>query len=133
MQKLTLSADVIIGSVVGVLTKHHPINWCKLQAMAGEDTDHGGKNSIAIETEPWFFNDWIASGIYNDLMDLTNTWALEDAWDITGGLTIKQLYEVFGPNMDAFCSYRQEIISRYGLNEADVIEIFNQNNAQGCL
>ena len=65
-------------------------------------------------------------------MDIENTDVTED-WDRTGGLTIKQLYEVFGPNMDAFCSYRQGIISRYGLNEADVIEIFNQNNAQGCL
>ena len=91
------------------------------------------RNRNAIERERWFFNEWIASGIYNDLIDTTNTDQFENIWDRTGGLTIQQLYEVFGPNMDAFCSYRQEIISRYGLNEADVNEIFWRNGALGCL
>lgn len=91
------------------------------------------RNSIAIEREAWFFNDWIASGIYNDLMDVTNTWPLEDGWDRTGGLSIQQLYEPLGPSIDFFCEYEWEIISRYGLNQGDVDDIFVNNNAGGCL
>jgi hypothetical protein len=90
------------------------------------------QNSVALEQEPWFFNDWIASGIYNDLMDRVNTDLSED-WDRTGGLTIKQLYEALGPNIDTFCKYEGQILSRYGLNATDVDLIFFRNRAGACL
>lgn len=87
----------------------------------------------ALEREPWFFNNWIASGIYNDLMDVINADPAENIWDRTGGLTIRQLYEALGPNIDFFCDYEWEIINSYGLNTGDVDEIFVNNGAGGCL
>jgi hypothetical protein len=89
-------------------------------------------NNDALEREPWFFNDWIASGIYNDLMDVVNTWAPENIWDRTGGLTIQQLYEALGPNVNSFCNYEGQIITRYGLNANDVEEILINNRAGAC-
>lgn len=52
----------------------------------------GGTSSFidyqtALEREIWFFNAWIPTGIYNDLMDLNNTDPFENAWDITEGLS----------------------------------------------
>ena len=103
-------------------------------------TTFGGWNFLALirfddalEREPWFFNDWIATGIYNDLMDVANVDPFENGWDRTGGLTIRQLYEAFGPDIDSFCEYEFEIINRYGLNMLDVDEIFIRNRAGGCL
>ncbi len=89
-------------------------------------------NRDALEWERWFFNDWIASGIYNDLMDVVNADPTE-FWDRTGGLTIQQLYDALGPDIDFFCDYEWEIINRYGLNVNEVDEIFWNNGAGGCL
>lgn len=83
----------------------------------------------ALEREPWFTNNWIASGIYNDLIDVANANPAEDVWDRIGGLTIQQLYEPFGPDIDNYCAYRNELITRYGLNGADALEIFTNNLA----
>lgn len=89
-------------------------------------------NRNALERERWFFNNWISSGIYNDLMDLANTDPTE-FWDRIGGLSIQQLYEALGPNIDFFCNYEWEIINRYGLSTGDVDDIFFNNGAGGCL
>ena len=66
-------------------------------------------------------------------MDVANVDPFENGWDRTGGLTIRQLYEAFGPDIDSFCEYEFEIINRYGLNMLDVDEIFIRNRAGGCL
>lgn len=114
----------------------HP-NGEKLSRWAGSAPPVFGSafmtNRNALERERWFFNDWIASGIYNDLMDVANADPFENIWDRTGGLSIQQLYEALGPNIDFFCDYEWEIINRYGLNVNDVDEIFWRNGAGGCL
>ena len=97
---------------------------------------NGQKNSVwaggfirfddALEREMWFFNEWIPTGVYNDLIDITNTWPLEDIWDRTGGLNIQQLYNAFGPSIDEVCDYENEILKLYpwlGWNEVNEIFI----------
>ena len=84
--------------------------------------------NIALEREVWFFNEWIPTGIYNDLIDVTNSSPPEDFWDATGGLTILQLYQALGPKIDEVCIYRREILERYPqLPINDVNEIFIQH------
>lgn len=88
----------------------------------------------ALEEEQWFFNDWVVSGFYHDLMDLVNSDPAEDNWDAIGGLTIQQLYEALGPNIDSFCGYQNEIMTRYNwLTIQDIERIFFRNGAGGCL
>lgn len=89
----------------------------------------------ALETERWFFNDWIATGIYNDMMDINNTDPNENGWDRIGGLTIQQLYNGLGPNIDFFCDYEWNLFALYPwLNLGDMDEVFIRNNAHGgCL
>jgi hypothetical protein len=101
--------------------------------LTGTFTPFAIRFAEALEREAWFFNTWISTGVYHDLMDVVNTWPLEDGWDLTGGLTIQQLYEALGPNIDFFCDYEWEIINRYGLNIVDVDQIFQNNGAGGCL
>jgi hypothetical protein len=80
---------------------------------------------VALEREIWFANNWIPTGVYNDLIDVTNTDILEDDWDRTGGLTIRQLYEVLSPNVNSPCNYQFETLRLYPfLNIVDVNEIF---------
>jgi hypothetical protein len=89
-------------------------------------------NVDALEIEEWYANTWISCGIYNDLMDVVNT--ANEPWDVTGGLTIQQLYEALGPNIDNFCAYKWQIFTRYGLNDLALGQIFINNNAfHGCL
>ena len=56
-----------------------------------------------------------------------------EVWDVTCGLTIRQLYNALGANIDSFCKYEFEIINRYGLVVTAVDEIFQRNNAGECL
>ncbi len=113
----------------------HP-NGEKLSRWAGSAPPNFGSafilNSDAVERERWFSNDWIATGVYNDLIDITNADPFE-TWDVIGGLTIRQLYQALGPNVDNFCDYEFEIINRYGLDAGSVDAIFFNNNAGGCL
>ncbi len=78
----------------------------------------------ALEREIWFFNNWIPTGVYNDLMDVINNDPDENSWDRTGGLKIKELYEAFGPKVDRICVYETEILRMYpwlGFNEVNEI------------
>ena len=63
---------------------------------------------VALEGEPWFFNDWIPTGIYNDLVDVGNNPA--EPWDTTGGATIQQLWSAFNSNVDTMCKYQEEFL-----------------------
>ena len=108
--------------------RNHP-NGVKLSRWAGNNFI---RFDMALERETFYFNDWIGTGIYNDLIDIDNTWVFEDNWDRIGGLSIKQLYDAFGPNVDEFCLYFEQIVNRYGLDPQQVNEIFARNNA-GCL
>lgn len=88
----------------------------------------------ALERETWFFNNWIPTGIYNDLMDVNNTDPFENTWDRTGGLTIQQLYQALGPNIDFPCDYHFEILRLYPfLNGNEVDDIFVVGHGVGCL
>ena len=100
--------------------RHHP-NGQKLSNWQGDFLRY----DIALEEELWFFNDWIPTGIYNDLIDVTNNDVNEDLWDLTGGLTIQQLYFALSPKIDEICLYRQEILNLYPwLDTNEVNEIF---------
>lgn len=87
----------------------------------------------ALEREMWFFNNWIPTGVYNDLMDIANNDPIENVWDRTGGLTIQQLYQAFGPDVDFMCNYFTRITTLYPfLNFNDVNDIFVEHGV-GCL
>lgn len=104
--------------------RNHP-NGQKVSVWAGGFI----RFDVALEQEPWFFNNWIPTGVYNDLIDVVNTDPNENIWDITGGLTIQQLYEVLGPDVDFMCEYMNLVIRRYpALNPNDINEIFERNN-----
>ena len=98
----------------------------------------GGTSSLidyrtALERETWFFNDWIPTGVYNDLMDVNNTWAPENFWDRIGGLSINQLYNAFGPDVDFMCDYQEEIIRLYPfLGRNNVEDIFRIGHNINC-
>ncbi len=103
--------------------RNHPMGE-KLSAWRGDFL----RFDDALEEEFWFFNNWIPTGIYNDLMDINNNDIDEDIWDRTGGLTIKQLYQAFGPKIDEICIYRNEIIGLYPwLGRSEVNEIFERH------
>jgi len=88
---------------------------------------------FALEQEMWFFNNWIPTGVYNDLIDVNNTDPFENIWDRTGGLTIQQLYQAFGPDIDFPCDYESEILRLYPfLNINDVNDIFIRHGV-ACL
>jgi hypothetical protein len=88
---------------------------------------------IALEQEIWFFNEWIVTGIFNDLIDINNTLADENFWDRTGGLTIQQLYLALGPNIDFICLYQDEIIRLYPfLGRRNVENIFRVGHLINC-
>ena len=75
----------------------------------------------ALEREIWFFNNWIPTGIYNDLIDVTNNDPTEDNWDNVGGLSIQQLYQVLGPKIDEICIYRRELLGAYPFLDQNLV------------
>jgi hypothetical protein len=89
-----------------------------------------------LEFDRWFGSNWIPSGIYNDLRDVTNADPGENLWDRTGGLTIAEMYDAFGPHTDQICFYFNEINTRYpgivGVGGIDLFSIFNEHG-YGCL
>jgi hypothetical protein len=84
-----------------------------------------------LEQEAWFVNNWIPSGIYNDLEDVFST--TFEPWDNTGGASVQQLYNVLNSNVDTMCEYQTEFLRLYpGFNPFDVQNIFVAHNIVGC-
>jgi hypothetical protein len=84
------------------------------------------------ENQFWFFGGrWIPMGIYHDLMDDStdlNSNRTED-WDRINGVTIKQMYDAFAPNIGSMCDYEGNFLTRNTLlNQTAVIDIFNSHS-----
>ena len=100
----------------------------------------GQKNSVffgglvrfdrALEEEMWFFNDWIPTGIYNDLMDNFNV--ILEPWDNVNGATIRQLYLVFNPDVDFICDYQEEFLRLYTNFNRNDVELIFRNHDYDC-
>lgn len=86
----------------------------------------------ALERERWFANNWIPTGIFNDLIDVVNTDIDENLFDRTGGLTIRQLYDAFGPNVDQICEYQTEINGLYPLLGINNLNDIFVEHRYGC-
>jgi hypothetical protein len=85
----------------------------------------------ALERETWFFNNWIPTGIYNDLRDTVNT--TPEGFDTIGGASVLQLYNVFNSNVDSMCDYQEEFLRQNpGFFRANVESIFGAHNITGC-
>jgi hypothetical protein len=86
-----------------------------------------------LEEETWFANDWIPTGIYNDLRDTVNTNPIPETFDTIGGATILQLYNVFNSDVDTMCKYQEEYLRQNpGLFRANVESIFRAHAITGC-
>jgi hypothetical protein len=85
----------------------------------------------ALEREMWFFNNWIPTGVYNDLSDFFNT-AFEP-FDNTGGASVQQMYDVFNSDVDTMCEYQERFLALYPFfARADVESIFGAHGITGC-
>lgn len=87
--------------------------------------------NTALEQETWFFNNWIPTGVYNDLSDVFNT--SFEPWDNTGGASVQQMYNVFNSDVDTMCEYQERFLSLYPFfARADVESIFGAHGITGC-
>ena len=59
--------------------------------------------STLLENEGYYCKNFIPYGMYHDLADTTHT---GEPWDNVSGITIKQMYNAFGPNVTDICSYQ---------------------------
>lgn len=85
----------------------------------------------ALERETWFANDWIPTGVYNDLSDVFNT-AFEP-FDNTGGASVQQMFDVFNSDVDTMCEYQERFLLLYPFfARADVESIFGTHGITGC-
>ncbi len=76
--------------------------------------------------------DWIPMGLYHDLMDNTNVSPNNPAetWDKIQDVTIKQMYDAFGPSVTSKCNYYNSFISQNpGLDQTEVFNIFDTHHA----
>ncbi len=85
----------------------------------------------ALEEEEWFANEWIPTGIYNDLKDTVNT--ATEPFDKIGGASIQQMYNVLNSDVDSMCKYQNEFLRLYPrYARADVESIFAEHGITGC-
>jgi hypothetical protein len=87
-----------------------------------------------IENQMFFYGggDWIPMGLYHDLMDNTNISPnnSDEKWDGIQGVTIKQMYDAFGPEVTSPCAYYNSFTSQNPtLNQNLVFQIFDQHKA----
>ena len=71
-----------------------------------ETTYPGGSLDLIsnlIEKEDFYCKNFIPSGMYHDLNDATN---VNESWDNVSGISIKQMYDAFGPNITDICAYQ---------------------------
>ncbi len=66
--------------------------------------------NFALESERWFFNQWISSGFYNDCMDGIGG---GESWDLVSGLSIRELYLAHGLGQGEMCTYINRLLVLY--------------------
>lgn len=99
----------------------------KISRFYGNFPNNWVRFDIALEDEQWFFNNWIPTGIYNDLIDAGGMFI--EPWDNFGGATIQQLYAVFNPDVDTMCDYQEELLRLYpAFPRPAVVQIFAGHN-----
>lgn len=75
--------------------------------MNGSTISGLGFMSTLIETEGYFYGgSWIPYGMYHDLNDVPN---VNESWDNVSGVTIKQMYQAFGPTILTMCAYKEQL------------------------
>jgi hypothetical protein len=82
------------------------------------------------EEEFWFDWGWIPSGLYHDLIDANGAGNTE-WWDNAQGFTIRQLYELHGPEVTDMCAYSIRFMETYpqAWTTGGAFEVFLQHNA----
>lgn len=80
----------------------------------------------ALEDVPWFYDDWMNTGIFYDLMD-EPTQPEHD--DLIHGYTVAQLYYTFNPNTCGFCRWRDDFLNRFPqVNNQDMEDLMKLQN-----
>ncbi len=103
--------------------RHHP-NGHALVRLAGSGGNSWQPYPIALENVPWFFDNWINTGIFYDLMDGNN-----EPFDQLSGYSIANMYHTFNPNTDGFCDWRDDFIDNFpNINQTNLRRLMvNQN------
>ncbi len=80
--------------------------------------------SVLREDESYFLDSWICKGLFNDLMDGGNNSVLPnfEPKDKISGRTIKQMYDLFGPNVINVQDYKVAYVNIFG-NATDFQDI----------
>jgi hypothetical protein len=74
-------------------------------------------------------DEWIPCGMFDDLMDVTNTDPTE-TWDIVGGYTVAELYNAFDNTRPAHVDYLTFIAPIKGYSYGQLEVIFDENKGQ---
>jgi hypothetical protein len=72
-------------------------------------------------------DEWIPCGMFNDLMDVTNTDPTENTWDLIGGYTIAEMYNAFDNSRPAHDDYLTFIAPMKGYSYGQLELIFSNN------
>ncbi|MBO9727567.1 MAG: hypothetical protein J7623_02905 [Chitinophaga sp.] len=90
--------------------RRYPAGFMKAtDPFAGNTVGQLYSLSTLIEGEKYFFGaKWIPSGMYHDLADGSNA---AEPWDNVSGITIRQMYMAFQPNVLTICAYKSKFAS----------------------
>jgi hypothetical protein len=80
----------------------------------------------AIENDRWFFNLWINTGIFYDLLDPANN-EMNDGLD---NFSIQNMYNCFGPNTNGFCDFRAKFLQNNSSENTTTMNNLMQNQNQ---
>jgi hypothetical protein len=75
-------------------------------------------------------DEWIPCGMFNDLIDVTNTDPTEVSWDNVGGYTVAELYNAFDNSRPAHVDYLTFIAPMKGYSYSLLLPLFTFNNGQ---
>lgn len=78
--------------------------------MAGSQSGAFKLISEVLENDKYYGGlEWMPTGMFNDLNDATNS---AESWDNISGVSIKQMYETFGPSIVDICGYKNLFAKR---------------------
>jgi hypothetical protein len=70
---------------------------------------------------------WIPCGMFNDLMDISNTSINENDWDKYGGYTIQEMYNAFDNTRPAHIEYLKFLAPMHNYSYTDLAVLYNEN------
>lgn len=103
----------------------HPAGKCWVKPFWGYSTWLSYPSSQ--EDVPYFFNDWLNTGIFYDLIDPINL--INEPNDKLQGYSISNMYNCFTPATDGFCDWRATFIQHNpSVNQNDLDNLMKKQN-----